>query len=73
MTVIAVDDWMMPVIRVPAITPLTGVPAAFASKSRILLTESAWMPLAMNSRPSMKMPRPPITGTRMSLKISTSI
>ena len=66
MTVIAVDDWMTPVISVPASTPLIGVPAALARKSRILLTDSAWMPFAMNSRPSMKMPNPPITGTRMS-------
>ena len=41
MTVIAVDDWMMPVIKVPAMTPLTGVPAYLASISRIRLTESA--------------------------------
>ena len=32
MTVIAVEDWMTPVISVPAITPLIGVPAALASK-----------------------------------------
>ncbi len=70
MTVIAVEDWMTPVMTVPAITPLIGVPAILASSARILLTASAWMPLLMNSRPSMKMPRPPITGTRMSLKIS---
>ncbi len=70
MTVIAVDDWMTPVMAVPASTPLIGVPAIFASKARILLTASAWMPLLMNSRPSMKMPKPPITGTRMSLKMS---
>ena len=39
MTVItAVDDWMMPVIKVPAMTPLTGVPAYLASISRIRLT-----------------------------------
>ncbi|OWK19225.1 hypothetical protein AJ88_44085 [Mesorhizobium amorphae CCBAU 01583] len=56
MTLIAVDDWMTPVISVPASTPLIGVPAALARKSRIRLTESAWMPLAMKSRPSMKMP-----------------
>ena len=64
---------MMPVINVPARTPLTGVPAIFASHSRILLTDKAWMPLAMNSRPSMKMPRPPMTGTMISLKMSACI
>ena len=58
MTVIAVEDWITPVISVPASTPLIGVPAALARNSRILLTDSAWMPFAMNSRPSMKMPRP---------------
>ncbi|MNC95577.1 hypothetical protein D3C83_127300 [compost metagenome] len=42
---------------------LTGVPAMRASRLRILLTASAWMPLLMNSSPSMKMPRPPTTGT----------
>ena len=41
MTVIAVDDWMTPVISVPAITPLIGVPAALARKARIFVTESA--------------------------------
>ena len=60
-------------MAVPAITPLIGVPAILASSARILLTASAWMPLLMNSRPSMKMPRPPITGTRMSLKMSACI
>ncbi len=69
MTVIAVLDWMMPVMKVPASRPVIGVPATCASSARILLTASAWMPFDMNSRPSMKMPRPPITGTRMSLKI----
>ncbi len=68
MTVIAVLDWMTPVISVPAITPLIGVPAILASSARILLTARFWMPLDMNSRPSMKMPSPPMTGTRMSLK-----
>ena len=38
MTVIAVLDWMMPVISVPARTPLIGVPAIRASSARILLT-----------------------------------
>src|SRR5690606_7852065 len=70
-TVMAVEDWMMPVISVPASTPLAGVPAILASHWRILLTDSAWMPLAMNSRPSMNTPRPPITGTRISLNRST--
>ena len=69
MTVIAVLDWMTPVINVPASTPLIGVPAILASSARILLTARSWMPLDMNSRPSMKMPSPPMTGTRMSLKI----
>ena len=64
---------MTPVMKVPAMSPVTGVPATFASKARILLTASAWMPFDMNSRPSMKMPRPPITGTMMSLKISACI
>ena len=68
MTVMAVLDWMTPVITVPAMTPLTGVPAIRASSARIRLTARLWMPLDMNSSPSMKMPRPPITGTRMSLK-----
>ncbi len=72
-TVIAVDDWMMPVMIVPATTPLAGVPAIVASHVRILLTDSACMPLSMNSRPSRKIPRPPMTGTRMSLKMSTSM
>ena len=45
MTVIAVLDWMTPVMNVPAITPLIGVPAILASSARILLTASAWMPL----------------------------
>ena len=31
MTVMAVDDWMMPVMIVPAATPLAGVPAILAS------------------------------------------
>ena len=68
MTVIAVLDWMTPVMSVPANTPLIGVPAILASSSRILLTARLWMPLDMNSRPSMKIPSPPTTGTRMSLK-----
>lgn len=72
-TVMAVEDWMMPVITVPAITPFAGVPAILASHCRILLTLSAWMPVSMNSRPSRKIPRPPTTGTRISLKMSTSI
>jgi hypothetical protein len=72
-TVIAVLDWITPVMNVPAIRPVTGVPATLASNERILLTASAWMPFDMNSRPSMKMPSPPITGTRMSLKISACI
>ena len=72
-TVMAVLDWMTPVMKVPAIRPVIGVPATFASSARILLTASDWMPFDMNSRPSMKMPRPPITGTRMSLKISACI
>ena len=71
MTVMAVLDWMMPVISVPASTPLTGVPATLARSARIRFTASAWMPFDMNSRPSMKMPRPPITGTSTSLKRST--
>ena len=71
MTVMAVHDWMTPVISVPASTPLTGVPAILASSARIRLTASAWMPFDMNSRPSMKMPRPPTTGTSTSLKRST--
>ena len=68
MTVIAVLDWMMPVISVPANTPLIGVPAIRASSARIRVTARFWMPLDMNSSPSMKMPNPPTTGTRMSLK-----
>ena len=71
MTVIAVEDWITPVMKVPAMTPLTGVPAILASSARILLTARFWMPLLMNSRPSMKMPRPPITGTITCVKIST--
>lgn len=62
-TVIAVEDWMIPVMKVPASTPLEGVPAILASNARILLTASDWMPLLMNSSPSMKMPSPPMTGT----------
>jgi hypothetical protein len=73
MTVIAVLDCMTPVMRVPAKSPLTGVPAVFAKKARILFTARDWMPLAINSSPSMKMPRPPMTGTSTSLKISASI
>ena len=38
MTVIAVLDWMTPVMSVPARTPLIGVPAILASSARILLT-----------------------------------
>ena len=38
MTVIAVLDWMTPVMSVPAMTPLIGVPAILASSARILLT-----------------------------------
>ena len=67
-TVMAVLDWMTPVMSVPASTPLTGVPAILASSARIRLTARFWMPFDMNSRPSMKMPSPPTTGTRMSLK-----
>ena len=73
MTVIAVLDWITPVMNVPASRPVTGVPATLASKARILLTANAWMPFDMNSRPSMKMPNPPITGTIMSLKMSACI
>ncbi len=40
MTVMAVLDWMMPVMNVPAIRPVTGVPATLASSARILLTAS---------------------------------
>jgi hypothetical protein len=72
-TVIAVLDWMTPVIRVPAISPVTGVPATLASIARILSTASDWMPLLMNSRPSMNRPNPPMLGAMMSLKISASI
>ena len=68
MTVMAVLDWMMPVMNVPARTPLTGFPAIRASSARIWLTARFWMPLDMNSRPSMKRPSPPTTGTRRSLK-----
>ena len=35
MTVMAVEDWMTPVINVPASTPLIGVPAALARNARI--------------------------------------
>ena len=38
MTVIAVLDWRTPVMTVPAITPLIGVPAIFASRARIRFT-----------------------------------
>ena len=38
MTVIAVLDWRIPVMSVPARTPFIGVPAIRASSSRILLT-----------------------------------
>ena len=37
-TVIAVLDWMIPVISVPASTALTGVPAILASSARMRLT-----------------------------------
>ena len=73
MTVIAVEDWITPVMKVPASTPLDGVPAIRASRARILLTASDWMPLLMNSSPSMKMPRPPITGTMTCEKMSICI
>ena len=72
-TVIAVEDWMTPVMMVPANTPLSGVPAILASSSRIRLADSAWMPRSMNSSPSRKMPNPPMTGARISLKMSTSM
>ena len=40
MTVMAVLDWMTPVIKVPAMSPVIGVPATFASMARILFTAS---------------------------------
>lgn len=72
-TVMAVDDWMIPVMTVPANTPLAGLPAIFCIQLRILLAERAWMPFSMNSRPRRKTPSPPMTGTRTSLKRSMSI
>ena len=36
MTVIAVLDWITPVMNVPARSPVIGVPATLASKARIL-------------------------------------
>ena len=38
MTVIALLDWSTPVMAVPAMRPLIGVPAIFASNARIRFT-----------------------------------
>ena len=72
-TVIAVLDCSTPVISVPANKPFAGVPAILASKARMRCAARLPTPLDMNSRPSMNRPRPPTTGTRISLKRSTCI
>ena len=72
-TVIAVLDCSTPVISVPEISPLIGVPATLPRMLRIRCTARFWMPSDMNSSPSMKMPSPPITGTAMSLNTSIAM
>ncbi len=53
------------------VKPLTGVPAILASSARMRCAARLPMPLDMNSNPSMNRPRPPMTGTRISLNRST--